>query len=55
MLNGTKKMVLNFLLHEKMYGSLRDGFEIHLQWHAGVQDDPMNGAVIQLINNIKPF
>lgn len=45
-------------LHEKMYAGLyRDGFEIHLQWHAGTQDDPMNGgAVIRIVvKNIRPL
>jgi uncharacterized glyoxalase superfamily protein PhnB len=45
-------------LHEKMYAGLyRDGFEIHLQWHAGTKDDPMNGgAVIRIdVKNIKPL
>ena len=44
--------------HEKMYAGLyRDGFEIHLQWHAGTKDDPMNGgAVIRIdVTNIKPI
>jgi hypothetical protein len=44
--------------HDKMYAGLyRDGLEIHLQWHAGTKDDPMNGgAVIRIgIKNIKPF
>ena len=43
-------------LHEKMYAGLyRDGFEIHLQWHAGTKDDPMNGgAVIRIdVKSIK--
>jgi hypothetical protein len=43
-------------LHEKMYAGLyRDGHEIHLQWHAGTKDDPMNGgAVIRIdVKNIK--
>ena len=45
-------------LHEKMYAGLyRDDLEIHLQWHAGTKDDPMNGgAVIRLdVKNIKPI
>ncbi|HEX6170130.1 MAG TPA: VOC family protein [Chitinophagaceae bacterium] len=45
-------------LHEKMYAGLnRDGFEIHLQWHAGTKDDPMNGgAVIRIdVKYIKPL
>ena len=45
-------------LHEKMYAGLyRDGSEIHLQWHAGTKDDPMNGgAVIRIeIKNIRPL
>jgi len=44
--------------HEKMYAGLyRDDLEIHLQWHAGTKDDPMNGgAVIRLdVKNIKPI
>jgi len=44
--------------HDKMYAGLyRDGFEIHLQWHAGTNDDPMNGgAVIRIdVKNIKPL
>lgn len=45
-------------LHEKMYAGLyRDELEIHLQWHAGKKDDPMNGgAVIRMdVKNIKPL
>jgi len=44
--------------HDKMYAGLyRDGFEIHLQWHAGTKDDPMNGgALIRIdVKNIKPL
>ena len=42
--------------HDKMYAGLyRDELEIHLQWHAGTKDDPMNGgAVIRIdVKNIK--
>ena len=42
--------------HEKMYAGLyRDDIEIHLQWHAGTKDDPMNGgAVIRIeVKDIK--
>jgi uncharacterized glyoxalase superfamily protein PhnB len=45
-------------LHPKMYAGLyRDEFEIHLQWHAGTHDDPMNGgAVIRIdVKNIRPI
>ena len=45
-------------IHEKMYAGLyRDDFEIHLQWHAGTEDDPMNGgAVIRIdVKNIRPI
>jgi hypothetical protein len=45
-------------LHEKMYAGLyRDEVEIHLQWHAGTKDDPMNGgAVIRIdVKDIKPI
>ncbi len=45
-------------LHEKMYAGLyRNDLEIHLQWHAGTKDDPMNGgAVIRIdVKNIKPL
>jgi hypothetical protein len=45
-------------LHDKMYAGLyRDDLEIHLQWHAGTEDDPMNGgAVIRIgVKNIKPI
>ena len=45
-------------VHEKMYAGLyRDDLEIHLQWHAGTKDDPMNGgAVIRIdVKNIKPI
>ena len=44
--------------HDKMYAGLyRDDLEIHLQWHAGTNDDPMNGgAVIRIdVTNIKPL
>ena len=45
-------------LHDKMYAGLhRDDLEIHLQWHAGTKDDPMNGgAVIRIgVKNIMPL
>ena len=45
-------------VHEKMYAGLyRDDLELHLQWHAGTKDDPMNGgAVIRIgVKNIKPL
>src|SRR6185436_4914969 len=45
-------------LHEKMYAGLyRDEFQVHLQWHAGTKDDPMNGgAVVRIdVNNIGPI
>ena len=45
-------------LHEKMYAGLyREELEIHLQWHAGTKDDPMNGGAVIRINvkNIKPI
>ena len=45
-------------IHEKMYAGLyRDDFEIHLQWHAGTDEDPMNGgAVIRIdVKNIRPI
>lgn len=45
-------------LHEKMYAGLcREDLDIHLQWHAGTKDDPMNGgAVIRIeVKNIKPI
>ena len=44
--------------HDKMYAGLyRQDLEIHLQWHAGTKDDPMNGgAVIRIdVKNIKPL
>jgi len=43
--------------HEKYAGLYRDDLEIHLQWHAGTKDDPMNGgAVIRIdVKNIKPI
>lgn len=45
-------------IHEKMYAGLcRGDLEIHLQWHAGTKDDPMNGgAVIRIdVNDIRPI
>jgi hypothetical protein len=45
-------------IHEKMYAGLYRGeFEIHLQWHAGTEEDPMfGGAVIRIdVKNIKPI
>jgi hypothetical protein len=45
-------------LHEKMYAGLyREDLEIHLQWHAGTNDDPMNGGAVIRINvkNIRPI
>ena len=44
--------------HEKMYAGLyRNDLEIHLQWHAGTEDDPLSGgAVIRIeVKNIKPL
>lgn len=44
--------------HEKMYAGLyRDGLEIHLQWHAGTEEDPLSGgAVIRMeVKNIRPL
>ena len=44
--------------HEKMYAGLyRDALEIHLQWHAGTEGDPLSGgAVIRIdVKNIKPL
>ena len=45
-------------LHEKMYAGLyRDGLEIHLQWHAGTEGDPLSGGAVTRITvkNIKPL
>ena len=45
-------------LHDKMYAGLyREDLEIHLQWHAGTKDDPMNGgAVVRIgVKNITPL
>ena len=47
-----------FFIHEKMYAGLyRDDLEIHLQWHAGTKEDPMNGgAVIRIeVKSIRPL
>lgn len=44
--------------HDKMYAGLyRDGLEIHLQWHAGTEEDPLSGgAVIRIeVKDIKPL
>jgi hypothetical protein len=44
--------------HEKMYAGLkREDLEIHLQWHAGTEADPLSpGAVIRMdVRNIKPL
>jgi hypothetical protein len=44
--------------HEKMYAGLyRDSLEIHLQWHAGTEEDPLSGgAVIRIdVKDIKPI
>lgn len=44
--------------HEKMYAGLyRDDLEIHLQWHAGTEGDPLSGgAVIRIdVKNITPL
>jgi len=44
--------------HEKMYAGLyREHLEIHLQWHAGIEGDPLSGgAVIRIdVKNIKPL
>ena len=43
---------------DKMYAVLhREGLSIHLQWHAGTSDDPLNGgSVIRiLVKNIRPI
>jgi len=44
--------------HEKMYAGLyREDLEIHLQWHAGTEGDPLSGgAVIRIVvKNINPL
>jgi len=44
--------------HEKMYAGLnRDDLEIHLQWHAGTEEDPLSGgALLRMdVRNIKPL
>ena len=44
--------------HEKIYAGLyRNDLEIHLQWHAGTEEDPLSGgAVIRIdVKNIKPL
>ena len=44
--------------HESMYAGLtRDDLEIHLQWHAGTDEDPLStGAVIRIgVTDIKPL
>ena len=44
--------------HEKMYAGLcRDNLEIHLQWHAGTEGDPLSGGALTRIDvkNIKPL
>ena len=44
--------------HDKMYAGLyREDLEIHLQWHAGTDEDPLTGgAVIRIVvKNIKPL
>ena len=41
-----------------MYAGLRrDGLTIHLQWHAGTDDDPVNGgSVIRIfVKDIEPI
>lgn len=43
---------------DDMYAGIkRDGLEIHLQWHADTQDDPLlGGAVIKVfVEDIKPI
>jgi uncharacterized glyoxalase superfamily protein PhnB len=45
-------------LHEKMYAGLyRDALEIHLQWHAGTEGDPLSGGAVTRIGvkDIKPL
>ena len=44
--------------HEKMYAGLyRGDLEIHLQWHAGTEGDPLSGGALTRIDvkNIKPL
>ena len=44
--------------HEKMYAGLyRDDIQIHLQWHAGTEGDPLSGGALTRIDvkNINPF
>ena len=44
--------------HDKMYAGLyRDDLEIHLQWHAGTEGDPLSGGAVTRIDvkNIKPL
>ncbi|MEL7145591.1 MAG: glyoxalase superfamily protein [Bacteroidota bacterium] len=44
--------------HDNMYASIsREHIEIHLQWHAGTEDDPLlGGSVIRIfVENIRPL
>ena len=44
--------------HDKMYAGLsRHDLEIHLQWHAGTEGDPLSGGALIRIDvpNINPF
>lgn len=44
--------------HDKMYAVLyRDSTRLHLQWHAGTEDDPLNGgSVIRIrVKDIRPL
>lgn len=44
--------------HDTMYALLyRENLEIHLQWHADTDDDPLlGGSVIRIqVNNIRPL
>ena len=53
-----KKLGFKYAFGDKMYaGVRRERQEIHIQWHAGTPDDPVNGgAVIKIfVDKIQPY
>lgn len=53
-----KKMGFKFIAGDRMYAVLkRDALNIHLQWHADTENDPLlGGSVIKFfVEDIQPF
>ena len=53
-----EKVGFEYAFGDEMYAGIkRDGSEIHLQWHAGTPDDPLNGgSVVKIfVDDIEPL